>query len=115
MRTYRINCVDDADRIISTFDYFCIDDLDALDRANELCAENGVEVWDGARRVVWMYKGGEARLTNAHEFEQPPRKFQPCPREERRPSEPVKRREARDWLAFRYEPVHRRAVVGVAQ
>lgn len=72
MRTYRINCVDDADRIVSTLDQFCIDDLDALDRANELCAENGVEVWDGARRVVWMYKGGEARLTNTHEFEQSP-------------------------------------------
>lgn len=69
MKTYRINCVDDGDHIVSTFDRLCIDDLDALDRANELCATNGVEVWDGARRVVWMHKGGAARLTTSNRAE----------------------------------------------
>ena len=80
MRTYRIKCVDDSDRVISSVDYFCIDDLDALDRANELCVENGVEVWDGARRVVWMYKGGEARPTNASNGVEhtPPRDSKPA-------------------------------------
>jgi len=71
MKTYRINCVDDADQVVSTFDRLCTDDLDALDRANELCAANGVEVWDGERRVVWMHKGGAARATIA------PRDFDP--------------------------------------
>ena len=62
MKTYRINCVDDFDNVVSTFEYHCVDDLDALDTATKLCAANGVEVWDGARRVVWMRKGGGARF-----------------------------------------------------
>lgn len=62
MRTYRINCVDDADQVVTTHEYLCGDDLEALDKAIELCVANGVEVWDGARRVVWMHKGGAARV-----------------------------------------------------
>jgi len=62
MKTYRINCVDDFDNVVSTVEYHCVDDLDALDTATKLCAANGVEVWDGARRVVWMRKGGGARF-----------------------------------------------------
>jgi hypothetical protein len=62
MKTYRINCFDDSDQFITTQEYLCSDDLEALDKATELCAANGVEVWDGARRVVWMYKGGVARV-----------------------------------------------------
>jgi len=62
MRAYRINCTDDSDLIVATYAFLCSDDLDALDKATELCAAHGVEVWDGARRVVWMHKGGAARL-----------------------------------------------------
>ena len=61
MRTYRINCTDDADQVVATHTFSCRDDLAALDRAQQLCAEHGVEVWDGARRVVWMHKGGAVR------------------------------------------------------
>jgi len=61
-KAYRINCVDSFDHIVSSFQYHCVDDLDALDTATKLCAANGVEVWDGARRVVWMHRGGEARV-----------------------------------------------------
>lgn len=68
MKPYRINCVDAVDHVVSTFDYFCTDDLDALDTATRLCAANGVEVWDGARRVVWMHKGGEARFQDRAKF-----------------------------------------------
>ena len=62
MRTYRINCTDDADLVVATYAFRCSNDLDALDKATELCVANGVEVWDGARRVVWMHKGGAARF-----------------------------------------------------
>ena len=62
MRTYRINCTDNSDLIVATYAFRCSDDLDALDKATELCGANGVEVWDGARRVVWMHKGGAARF-----------------------------------------------------
>jgi hypothetical protein len=62
MKTYRINCVDDFDNVVSTVEYHCVDDLDALDTATKLCAANCVEVLDGARRVVWMHKGGGARF-----------------------------------------------------
>jgi hypothetical protein len=67
MRTYRINCLDDEDRVVATHRVFCGDDLAALDRATALCANYGVEVWDGERRVVWMLKGGAARLERPNE------------------------------------------------
>jgi len=44
MRTYRINCTDDADLVVATYAFRCSNDLDALDKATELCAANGVEV-----------------------------------------------------------------------
>ena len=62
MRTYRINCTDDADRVVATHMFSCRDELEALDKARELCANGGVEVWDGERRVIWMHKGGEPRI-----------------------------------------------------
>jgi hypothetical protein len=73
MRAYRINFVDDADQVVTTYEVPCDDDLDALDKATKLCAANGVEVWDGARRVVWMHKGGAAR------FKTEPRLARPIP------------------------------------
>jgi hypothetical protein len=71
MRTYRINCTDDSDLIVATYAFRCSDDLDALDKATELCAANGVEVWDGARRVVWMHKGGAVRFKIEHRLARP--------------------------------------------
>ena len=62
MRTYRINCTDDADQVVATHIFTCRGELEALDKARELCAEGGVEVWDGGRRIVWMHKGGEPRF-----------------------------------------------------
>jgi len=62
MKIYRINCTDDTDHVVATHEFICGDDLAALERATRLCADHGVEVWDGDRRVVWMLKGGTARL-----------------------------------------------------
>ena len=62
MRTYRINCTGEADQIISTHAFSCRNDLAALDKARQLCADHGVEVLDGERRVVWMHKGGAVRV-----------------------------------------------------
>ena len=62
MKIYRINCMDENDEIVSTQDFTCRDDLAALDKANLLCKDHGIEVWDSERRVVWMRKGGAARF-----------------------------------------------------
>lgn len=62
MTAYRINCIDGADQVVTTHEFLFRDDLDAFDKATELCAANGVEVWDGTRRVIWMHKGGAARF-----------------------------------------------------
>lgn len=62
MRTYRINCTDDSDRVVTTHTFSCRGDLEALDEAQKLCAKHGVEVWEGERRVAWMHKGGAVRV-----------------------------------------------------
>ena len=62
MRTYRIDCTDNADRVVTTHEVTCRGDLEALDEAQKLCAKHGVEVWEGERRVVWMHKGGTVRV-----------------------------------------------------
>lgn len=38
LKNYHINCVDDFDHAVSTFEYYCVDDLEALDTATKLCA-----------------------------------------------------------------------------
>lgn len=62
MRTYRINCTDETDRVVTTHEISCRGDLEALDAAQRLCGKHGVEVWEDERRVVWMHKGGAARV-----------------------------------------------------
>jgi hypothetical protein len=64
MRTYRINCTDEADRVVATHAFSCRDDLAVLEKAKKLCANHGVDVWEGTRRVLWMHKGGAVRFEN---------------------------------------------------
>jgi len=72
MKTYRINCVDEHNKLVSAHDIMLADDLAALRKANEFCADSAVEVWDGERRVVWMKQGGEPRYATLLDAVAPP-------------------------------------------
>lgn len=61
MKSYRLNCIDDRNKLVATHDIMLADDLAALGKANELCRDNAVEVWEGERRVFWMKKEGAPR------------------------------------------------------
>jgi hypothetical protein len=52
MGQYRFDLIDMTGGILQSQFYNCADDLDALDRAEMLCARNDVAVWDGGRRVL---------------------------------------------------------------
>jgi hypothetical protein len=52
MRHYRFDLVDRAGRVSQSQFHGCADDLDALDKAQTLCARSAVDVWEGARRVL---------------------------------------------------------------
>jgi len=54
MGHYRFDLIDESGGISQSQYYSCIDDLDALDKAETLCAANAVDVWDGSRRVLHL-------------------------------------------------------------
>jgi hypothetical protein len=54
MGKYRFDLIDKSGGISQSQYYNCADDLDALDKAETLCAANAVDVWDGARRVLHL-------------------------------------------------------------
>ena len=54
MGHYRFDLIDRTGAILQSQFYSCADDLDALDKAERLCARNEVDVWDGARRVLHL-------------------------------------------------------------
>lgn len=54
MGHYRFDMIDRTGRISQSEFYRCADDLDALEKAETLCAKNSVDVWDGARRVLHL-------------------------------------------------------------
>ena len=47
MGHYRFDLIDEGGGISQSRYYSCVDDLDALDKAETLCAANAVDVWDG--------------------------------------------------------------------
>lgn len=54
MGQYRFDLIDKGGRISQSQFHNCADDLEALDKAETLCARNAVDVWDGARRVLHL-------------------------------------------------------------
>jgi hypothetical protein len=66
MGQYRFDLIDLAGGIARSQVYFCIDDLDALDKAETLCADNAVDVWDGARRVLHVKRENAMATPNDH-------------------------------------------------
>lgn len=72
MESYRINCVDDHNKLVATHDIMLADDFAALRKANELCADNAIEVWDAERRVVWLKRGGDPRYATLLDAVAPP-------------------------------------------
>ena len=54
MGHYRFDLIDWTGAISQSRFHDCADDLDALDKAEELCAWNAIDVWDGARRVLHL-------------------------------------------------------------
>jgi hypothetical protein len=54
MGHYRFDLIDRTGAILQSQFHSCADDLDALDKAERLCARNEVDVWDGARRVLHL-------------------------------------------------------------
>lgn len=62
MRVYRICCMDSSDRIRTSFNLSCRDDLEALSEAESICDDGPVEVWEGAKLVARV-KAKNASLT----------------------------------------------------
>jgi hypothetical protein len=60
MRQYKIYIVDDQNHISLAHDFEGPDDLSALDKANTFSDAHVVEVWQQARLVARVAKGGEA-------------------------------------------------------
>lgn len=58
--TYKFLTMNGDGRPRAVEDHQCTDDLAALDKAYEMCAEHDVEVWSGALRVA-LVKRGETR------------------------------------------------------
>ena len=56
MPRYRFESIDPSNRAVWRRDINCIDDLDAIDLANELECVDDVEIWEGARRVASVPK-----------------------------------------------------------
>jgi hypothetical protein len=54
---YRLHCLDENQRITSSSDVVARDDLAALEQAEKLCEKQGMEVWQGTRRVARVKKG----------------------------------------------------------
>lgn len=59
MGQYRFDLIDLSGKIAQSEILSCADDLDALDKAEALCAKNAVDVWDGARRVLHVKRGNQ--------------------------------------------------------
>lgn len=57
LRTYRINSLDITGRIAFAHEIACRDDLDALAEGERCCADNALEIWDGARLVARIKQG----------------------------------------------------------
>ena len=57
MGQYRFDLIGKAGEVAQSQFHVCADDLDALDKAEALCARNAVDVWDGARRVLHVKRG----------------------------------------------------------
>lgn len=66
MRTYRIHSLDIAGRITFARDIACRDDLDALAEGERYCADNALEIWDGARLVARVKRGNAPLDTQDH-------------------------------------------------
>ena len=52
MEKYRFDMIGANGETLQSRFFACVDDLDALDLAETLCARNAVDVWDGSRRVL---------------------------------------------------------------
>jgi hypothetical protein len=59
MGHYRFDFIDVTGEVAQSQYHSCADDLDALDKAEALCARNAVEVWDGGRRVLHVKRGNQ--------------------------------------------------------
>jgi hypothetical protein len=60
MSDYKLYCIGLDGHIEKRHDYFAPDDLDALDRAKQICGPHEVEVWEGARFIARVKADGTA-------------------------------------------------------
>ena len=56
MLEYRFYCLDDLGHVASRDDIEAVDDLAAIEMAQERCKDNTIEVWQGKRRVIRVTK-----------------------------------------------------------
>ena len=56
---YKLYCIGRDGRIAERHDYWVPDDVDALERAREICGPYEVEVWAGARFVARVAADGK--------------------------------------------------------
>jgi hypothetical protein len=56
MLEYRFCCLDDLGHVASHDDIEAVDDLAAIEMAQERCKDNTIEVWRGKRRVIRVTK-----------------------------------------------------------
>jgi hypothetical protein len=59
---YKLYCIGRDGHIERRHDYHAREDVDALDRAREICGPHEVEVWEGARFIARIAGDGTASL-----------------------------------------------------
>lgn len=67
MRTYRLNALDIAGRILFNSEHSCRDDFDAFAEGERSSGQHPVEIWEGAHLVARV-KVGNGPLTAKDPF-----------------------------------------------
>jgi len=62
---YKLYAIGEDGHIEKRFDYFAPEDLDALDRARQLCGPHEIEVWEGARLITRLAADGKVSTMKA--------------------------------------------------
>jgi hypothetical protein len=57
---YRFFLTDELGHIFGRNEYEAAEDIQALEAAQQLCKNYGIEIWDGDRLVAQVAKGGTA-------------------------------------------------------
>ena len=71
MVAYKFYCMGEDGHIVKRHDVEAADDVAALERAQEICGDYAIEIWDSARFVTHVNRDG-----SASNFPEPERRSQ---------------------------------------